>query len=86
MLLSSGPRPPLPPSNFEPSWTAGPLLEAGCKIPLKATNTQSFPLAKRSYKLCGLTSPETGGRKMSHGLLFYLVAQVDGLVYQSHKA
>lgn len=80
MLLSSGPRPPLLPSNFEPSWTAG------CKIPLKATNTQSFPLAKRSYKLCGLTSPETGGRKRSHGLLFYLVAQVDGLVYQSHKA
>lgn len=49
-------------------------------------NAQRFPLATRRYKLYMLISPETGRRRISHILLFYLVAHLDSFVDQSHKA
>lgn len=86
MVLSTSPRLLLLPWHCEPSWTTRIWVEAWCKIPLNAINAQSFPLATRSYKLYALISPETGRRRISHILLFYLVAHLDSFVYQSHKA
>lgn len=84
--MSPSPRWLLLPWYREPSCTTRTLVEARRKIPFNAMNAQSSPLATRSYKLHVLISPETGGRRTSHGCFFYLVAHLDSVVYQSHKA
>ena len=62
-FLSSGPRLLLLLSYCKPSCYHFDSGGSWHKIPLNVINTKSFPLAKKSYKVYALISPEIEGKR-----------------------
>lgn len=70
-------------SYRQPPCTTLTHVEAWCKIHLNAINTNSFSLAKWSYKLCALISPEMGGKRelVKACGFFFMVTYLDSLAW-----